>query len=116
MELTKNETRLMEGEKEDLLPTDFLEQEDILYQLAEEASELAKAALKKARIIRDANPTPVTIYEANDNLMEEIADVYNCINQLEDAYVDKKIVDEKEARWVDRLQRHLIAQKIKFNR
>ena len=42
----------------------------MLEQLAEECTELAKAALKMARIIRKENPTPVTEKEAIDNIQE----------------------------------------------
>lgn len=44
-------------------------------QLAEEYTECAKAALKIARIIRGENPTPITMREAKDNILEEVADV-----------------------------------------
>lgn len=40
----------------------------MLEQLAEECTELAKAALKMARIIRKENPTPVTEKEAIANI------------------------------------------------
>ena len=50
-----------------------------LEQLAEEAAELSKAALKVARIIRKENPTPVTYEQAIANLEEEAADVRNCL-------------------------------------
>lgn len=52
-----------------------LSQEDILCQLAEEASELAQAALKLRRVITGTNPTPVSEDEALRNLHEEIIDV-----------------------------------------
>lgn len=84
-------------------PKDLLSEEDILCQLAEEASELAQACLKKVRIIRGKNPTPTSMVEAQDNFIEEIADVFNCINQLDNAYIDENIVFEKEKRWVSRL-------------
>ncbi len=38
----------------------------MLEQLAEECTELGKAALKMARIIRKDNPTPVTIEQAKE--------------------------------------------------
>lgn len=44
-------------------------------QLAEEAAELAQAASKCARILRNENPTPVTWTEAHANLIEEYTDV-----------------------------------------
>lgn len=43
----------------------------MLEQLAEECTELAKAALKMARIIRKENPTPVTEKEAMDYIHTE---------------------------------------------
>lgn len=51
-----------------------LSEEDILCQIAEEAAELAQAALKLRRAITGTNPTPVTQEEAIDNLIEEYAD------------------------------------------
>ena len=42
-----------------------------LAQLAEEAAELAQAALKLRRAIDGTNPTPKTIAEARENLIEE---------------------------------------------
>ena len=44
-------------------------------QLAEEATELAQAALKMFRILDGRNPTPVTPEEGMANLYEEISDV-----------------------------------------
>lgn len=47
-----------------------------LYEsLAEEATELAQAAMKMARVLRNENPTPVTQKEAKGNLIEEYGDV-----------------------------------------
>ena len=51
-----------------------LSDEDILCQIAEEAAELAKAALKLRRAITQTNPTPVTVDEAVENIIEEYAD------------------------------------------
>lgn len=48
----------------------------LLEGFAEEAAELAQAALKLARVIRKENPTPVTAQAALDSLIEEMADVY----------------------------------------
>lgn len=48
---------------------------DLLCQLAEEAAELAQAALKLRRAITKGNPTPVTVDDAKAALIEEIADV-----------------------------------------
>ncbi len=52
----------------------------ILEQLAEECAELAKAALKLSRVMRKENPTPVTVNDAFDNLVEEIGDVRLLLN------------------------------------
>ena len=52
-----------------------LSREDILCQLAEEASELSQAALKLRRAITGTNPTPVSESRATDDLFEELADV-----------------------------------------
>ena len=49
--------------------------EELLCQLAEEATELAHAALKLRRVYDGSNPTPTTDAEAIGNLHEEIADV-----------------------------------------
>lgn len=54
----------------------------MLEQLAEEATELAKAALKLARIERNENPTPTTKGAAVLNLIEEYTDVVQCAEEL----------------------------------
>lgn len=51
-------------------------------QMAEECVELAKAALKMARIERGENPTPVTATEMHDAIIEEYTDIVNCANEL----------------------------------
>lgn len=78
-----------------------------LEALAEEASELSKAALKLARIYRNENPTPVTKEEAIDNLNEEIADVLVCVRSLREVSPEKikEISDNKLARWIGCLQK-----------
>lgn len=53
-----------------------------LEQLAEECAELAHAALKLARIYRSENPTPVTEFNAELALVEEIADVRVCVSEI----------------------------------
>lgn len=74
--------------------------------LAEDASELSKAALKLARIYRSENPTPVTKEEAIDNLNEEIADVLVCVRSLREVNPEqiKEISNNKLARWIGRLK------------
>lgn len=73
-----------------------------LEQLAEEATELAKAALKLARVKRGNNPTPVTETEALENLHEEVSDVQVCCQVLGLA-PDNQIRGAKLNRWLDRL-------------
>ena len=77
-----------------------------LEQLAEEAAELSQAALKVARVIRGENPTPAGYCEAVDNLKEEAADVRNCLNVLEDAFImdTEQMEAAKLNRWLDRLK------------
>ena len=84
----------------------------LLEQLAEECCELAQASLKMARKLRDENPTPKSIEDIRDNLIEEIADVDVCLDRLED---ETDIVDrlelttieiDKKKRWQERLEQH----------
>lgn len=87
----------------------YLDQPELLNQLAEEAAELAKAALKLRRVYTGINPTPVTGKEAFDNLLEEMADVYNCIHVLGfDTCVNlnevQRIMLGKQSRWAERLK------------
>ncbi len=55
--------------------SDYLPKTEILAQLAEEASELAQAALKLRRALDGKNPTPKSVEECEANLLEETADV-----------------------------------------
>lgn len=70
-------------------------------QLAEEASELCKAALKMARILRGENPTPVTDDEARINLIEELTDVMLCVDEL-DLRADSRVALRKSRRFRQR--------------
>ena len=84
-----------------------LSREDILCQLAEEAAELAQAALKLCRVIIGTNPTPISYDKAYDDLIEEIADVNTAVMAftLGDADDDiAMIAKEKSARWAERLK------------
>lgn len=79
----------------------------MLEQLAEECTELGKAALKMARIIRKDNPTPVTIEQAKENLCEESSDVITCIEMLKNAdvlFVDDNKRNAKIERWKNRIK------------
>lgn len=76
-------------------------------QTAEEATELAQAALKIARIIRGENPTPVSYEKAYANFVEEIADVKLCLAVLEERlglFPTEEIACEKIKRWNKRLK------------
>ena len=78
-----------------------------LEQLAEEASELAHAALKLARILRGENPTPVGEAEAREHLTEEVADVMVTVDSLMDTRMLRDIgthCTEKKDRWEQRLK------------
>ena len=61
---------------------EILPETEILALLAEEAAELAQAALKLRRVLDGTNPTPVTEGAARNDLVEEYGDVLNCADQL----------------------------------
>lgn len=76
---------------------------EILAQLAEEAAELAQAALKMRRAITGMNPTPVAKESAHESLVEEVSDVALCLELLE-VKPDDAIMLEKHKRWEKRLR------------
>lgn len=86
--------------------TDFLTQDELLAGLAEEACELAQAALKLRRVMNGKNPTPVGIQDALIAFDEEIADVELCLEQvaLKDRDRIRDIRNMKLARWIERLK------------
>ena len=53
-----------------------------LEQTAEECAELAKAAVKLARVLYGEKPTPVTEEQAEKDLIEEYSDVVQCAKEL----------------------------------
>lgn len=78
---------------------------DALAQLAEEAAEVAQAALKLRRaIVPTASPTPEKTGDALAHLYEELADVRACAKVLDlyDARIDIT-AGEKIRRWAKRL-------------
>ena len=87
----------------------------MLEQCAEECSELAHACLKMARWIRDENPTTADIDTMNANLIEEMADVYLCIQETTSGKgCFKEIIDirnEKLERWENRIEAHKKGEK-----
>lgn len=81
---------------------------ELLAQLAEEAAELAQAALKMRRVMDGTNPTPVTAQQAHNNLLEEICDVETCVaallyNTPTAVKVRADLRAEKLERWAERL-------------
>lgn len=96
--------------------SDILPKTEILAQLAEEASELAQAALKLRRALDGTNPTPKSVAECEANLIEELADINNAVKALCDAWfgydldsecefwnAEQEIEDAKYKRWLSRL-------------
>lgn len=84
----------------DLVPLD-----ERLVCLAEEASELAQAALKYRRTLITSNPTPVDSETAYDRLLEEIADVKLCLKTLRtNSIVISDTIEYKADRWLQRLE------------
>lgn len=89
-----------------------LSDEDILCQIAEEATELAKAALKLRRVITGTNPTPVTVEEAAENLVEEYGDTVVAMTAyyMKHGRIDRKVADfieqdnPKFNRWAQRIK------------
>ena len=62
--------------------SDILPKTEILAQLAEEASELAQAALKLRRALDGTNPTPKNVEECLENIQEEMADDFCLSNHV----------------------------------
>lgn len=76
---------------------------EILAQLAEEAAELAQAALKLRRALDGTNPTPVSEAEAGAALIEELSDVALCCKLL-DVRPSYYTMQNKLGRWKKRLE------------
>ncbi len=80
---------------------------ELLAQTAEEAIELAHAALKLRRTLSSSNPTPVTKGEAEDKFEEEIADLLLCLALLGRDHRKPRCRDMMRAklqRWAGRLR------------
>lgn len=77
----------------------------LLEQLAEECAELAQAALKLCRRLRNENPTPKTEAECVAALKEESLDVYACLDLLPSYWqVEHSRNNPKMIRWKRRLR------------
>lgn len=109
-----------EDDEDNIVPTSTLELcPEILFvreqlspadqfgQVAEEAVELAHAAMKMQRILTGTNPTPVTEKEAIGKVMEEICDLYNALEvlKLDVSLKYEGIRKKKMDRWVDRIKK-----------
>lgn len=85
-----------------------LPEDELLAQLAEEAAELAHAALKLRRCINGKNPTPIMPTQAEANLIEELADVRLCAEVLDRGTRIQNQIDgiatSKLGRWAKRLE------------
>ena len=91
-----------------------LGKEELLAAAAEEATELAQAALKLRRAYSGTNPTPKGIGQAFLDLVEEIADVQSCIDVIKNSFNEKEMIlfeselinvqEYKLDRWVQRLE------------
>ncbi len=80
----------------------------ILEQTAEEAVEVAKAALKLARFMRAENKVHgKTEEELYENLAEEMADVYICFDELQRSLIDREKVIDWEAAKIKRMAERL---------
>ena len=77
---------------------------ELLAGLAEEASELAQAALKLRRVYDGTNPTPVKEEDAQERLYEEMADVklYCSMLKVNVRYISEMMLS-KQKRWEQRL-------------
>ena len=85
----------------------------LLEQTAEECCELAQACLKMARKLRDENPTPKSVEDIREELVEEMADVHVCLSHitfttdLTNPTEIGKLEHEKSKRWFKRLGLYL---------
>ena len=97
-------------QKEEYFAAEFirtrLDSSEMIAQLAEEAVELAHAALKLRRAVGLSNPTPVTPEDAYAAVLEELADVTLLVRLLylnTDTDEVEAVCRHKLLRWRDRL-------------
>lgn len=93
--------------------TKYLSATEVLAQLGEKGAELGQAALKLRRAMDGSNPTPKSVKECTDNLVEEFADMMLCVrvvceatNTDFDDFLDDaaEIMVKKCDRWATRLE------------
>lgn len=77
--------------------------DDVFMLLAEEASELAQAAIKMCRVHNKNNPTPKQDAEAWNDLVEEYTDVLNVAQRVLELKPDWHVGNYKLNRWCKRL-------------
>ena len=83
-----------------------------LTQIAEEATELAQAALKYRRALqteygdKGISPTPKTANETYVDLVEECSDVMLSLMVFGEGLISDGIMLNKARRWLDRLKRY----------
>lgn len=81
---------------------------EVMATLAEEATELAQAALKYRRTLISGNPTNITQAQALEELREEIADVDLCLviagkDVCGQQGAELQMMEAKRNRWIMRL-------------
>lgn len=101
------ENQVNELQKQAMRVDTLASTEQVLRQLAEEASEVSQAALKMVRVFE--NTTPVSFQEAKSKLNEEITDVFNCLTVLNKKVngvcrVDREMQIKKMKRWAERMK------------
>ena len=84
-----------------LVIADIIPEAALYEQLAEECSELAQAALKKARKLRNENYTPKTMDEIDADILEEYNDVRLCVMVL-NLSENPWAISNKLNRWIRR--------------
>lgn len=77
---------------------------ELYYQLAEEACELAQAALKVNRAINLDNPASISLSEAHRNLIEEYTDLILIADIILGLEPKVEIAEAKTDRWYQRLR------------
>lgn len=80
-----------------------LSEASLYEQMAEEAAELSQACLKKARILRGENPTPILSNTANMDVLEEFTDVH-VVSRILGLTVNSGVFLYKMNRWAARIQ------------
>lgn len=81
-----------------------LETPELLAQLAEEAAELSKAALKLRRALDGKNPTPISPADAILNVQEKMAGVLLCVLSVGfDEQFAERTIRAKIPRWSGRI-------------